>query len=353
MMTRIFADHSADCCVLRHSADYLAATSTVLTRISMDFKPEFQQPKERTMKRNTRTVFLSGSLVTLLLFCDAVIAQTTKVNGLITGRNAASMTLQTSSAPKLVVLLTDATQVAQIQGVFKARRKQMSMTALIPGLQVQVEGAYNAQNELVASSVKFKGNDLEDAQTIQAGLQPANEQIQQSQEELAQQKAALERQQQAMQEQQQQMAEAQAKIDANKATIAEANKRFGQLDDYNIMDEVTIYFANGKVALDPKNKPQLLKLAEKAKTITAFTIQVKGYASSVGSVSLNQKLSEDRANSVTQFLLQQGHVPLTNILAPGAMGESRQLGSDKTAEGQAQNRRVVVRILQNKGVAGT
>ena len=246
------------------------------------------------MQRSVGAVVLSGSLITLLLFCDIVIAQTTKVNGLITGRNAASMTLQTSSEPKLVVLLTDATQVAQIQGVFKARRKQMSMTALIPGLQVQVEGAYNAQNELVASSVKFKGNDLEDAQTIQAGLQPAKEQIQQSQEELEQQKAALERQQH-------QMAEAQAKIDANKAAIEAANKRFGQLDDYNIMDEVTVYFGNGKVALDPKYKPQLLQLAEKAKTITAFTIQVKGYASSVGSVSLNQKLSEDRQTASHSF----------------------------------------------------
>jgi len=305
------------------------------------------------MKRNAQAVVLSGSMVTLLLFCGAVFAQATKVKGLITGRNAASMTLQTASEPKLVVVLTDTTRVAQIQGVFKARRKQMSMTALIPGLQVEVEGTYNAQNELVASSVKFKGNDLEDAQTIQAGLQPAKEQIQQSQQELEQQKAALERQQQEMQEQQQQMAEAQAKIDANKAAIEAANKRFGQLDDYNIMDEVTVYFANGKVTLDPKYKPQLLQLAEKAKTITAYTIQVKGYASSVGSVSLNQKLSEDRANSVTQFLQQQGHVPLTNMLAPGAMGESRQVGSDKTAEGQAQNRRVVVRVLQNKGIAGT
>jgi outer membrane protein OmpA-like peptidoglycan-associated protein len=305
------------------------------------------------MKRNILAVVLLGPLVTLLLAGDAAVAQASRVDGLITGRRAASMTLQTSSEPQLVVVLTDATQVAQIQGVFKARRKQMSMTALIPGLQVQVEGSYNAQNELVASSVKFKGNDLEDAQTIQAGMQPAREQIQQSQEELQQQKAALERQQQAMQEQEQKMAEAQAKIDANKAAIEAANKRFGQLDDYNIMDEVTIYFANGKVALDPKYEPQLLQLAEKAKTITAFTIQVKGYASSAGSVSLNQQLSEDRANSVTQFLQQQGHIPLTNILAPGAMGESRQVGNDKTAEGQAQNRRVVVRVLQNKGIAGT
>jgi outer membrane protein OmpA-like peptidoglycan-associated protein len=305
------------------------------------------------MKRIGQSVVLAGSLGTLLLFCDVMSAQTAKISGLITGRNAANMTVQTSSEPKVVVVLTDTTQVAQIQGVFKARRKQMSMTALIPGLQVQVEGSYNAQNELIASSVKFKGNDLEDAQTIQAGLQPAKEQIEQSQAELAQQQAALDRQQKEMQEQQQQMAAAQEKIDANKAAIQAANKRFGQLDDYNIMDEVTVYFANGKVTLDPKFKPQLLQLAEKAKTITAFTIQVKGYASSAGSASLNQRLSEDRANSVTQFLQQQGHIALTNMLAPGAMGESGQVGNDKTAEGQSQNRRVVVRVLQNKGIAGT
>jgi len=44
---------------------------------------------------------------------------------------------------------------------------------------------------------------------------------------------------------------------------------------------------------------------------------------------------------------------LTNMLAPGAMGESRQIGSDKTEAGQAENRRVVVRALLNKGIAGT
>ena len=293
------------------------------------------------------------SLATLFSLCRLAEAQAAKAKGLITGRNGDTMTLQTPDSSNLVVVLTDDTQVAQIEGVFKARRKQMSMAALIPGLQVQVEGSYNTKNQLVASSVKFKGNDLEDAQTIQAGLQPTKEQIQQTQEELAEQKAALERQQQEMQEQQQQMAAAQAKIDANKAAIEAANKRFGQLDDFNILDEVTIYFGNGKVALDPKYNSQLLQLAEKAKTITAYTIQVKGYASSVGSKALNQQLSEDRADSVTEFLMQQGHIPITRMLAPGAMGESRQVGNDKTAEGQAENRRVVVRVLQNKGIAGT
>lgn len=293
------------------------------------------------------------SVATFLFLSGVAAAQNVKVEGLINGRNGDTMTLQTSDSPKLVVELTDNTEVAQVQGVFKARRKEMSMAALTPGLKVKVEGAYNTQNELVATKVTFKGNDLEQAEAIQAGVQPAKAQIQQSQQELEQQKVALQQQQQAMQQQQQEMTEANAKMAANQAAIEEANKRFGQLDDYNILDEVTVYFGNGKVALDPKYKPQLLQLAEKAKGINGYMIQVKGFASSVGSVTLNQQLSEDRADNVTEFLQQQGHIPLTRMLAPGAMGESRQVGNDQTAEGQAQNRRVVVRILQNKGIAGT
>jgi len=67
---------------------------------------------------------------------------------------------------------------------------------------------------------------------------------------------------------------------------------------------------------------------------------------------VNERFSEDRADNVANFLLRQGHISLTSMLAPAAMGESDQVGKSDTAEGQAQNRRVVVRILQNKGVAG-
>ena len=79
---------------------------------------------------------------------------------------------------------------------------------------------------------------------------------------------------------------------------------------------------------------------------------MKGYASSVGSAALNQKLSTERADNVTAFLEQEGRIPLTHVLAPGAMGTSKQVAPDNTAEGQADNRRVVVKLLQNKGVAG-
>ena len=157
----------------------------------------------------------------------------------------------------------------------------------------------------------------------------------------------------ALQKQQAQLAEQQAKIAANKAAIAAAVARFGQLDDYYIFDELTVYFGNGKVDVDPKYEPQLLALAEKAKSIEGYVIEVRGYASSAGSVSTNQKLSEQRAQNVTNVLIQKGNVSLTRMLAPGALGESQQVGNEKSEEGQAGNRRVVVRVLQNKAIAGT
>ena len=295
---------------------------------------------------------LGPCVIGLALMSPIAAAQSVKVEGIVKARNGDTMIVQSSSSPNLTVLLTDDTKVGQIQGVFQARRKEMSMAALIPGLEVKVEGTYDNQNQLVAKSVAFKGNDLEDAEKIQAGMHETKVQVQQNQAELEKQNAALKAQNQALEQQQAQLTEHQAKIAANKASVDAAIARFGQLDDYYIFDEVTIYFDNGKTKVDPKYNPQLLALAEKAKTIDGYMIEGQGYASSVGSVTLNQQLSEDRAEGVTNVLIQQGHIPLTRMLAPGAMGESHQVGSDTTAEGQAENRRVVVRILQNKAIAG-
>ena len=292
------------------------------------------------------------ALATLLLLCGSAAAQSMEVQGVIDGRSGATMTVKTLDG-NVVVLLTDMTQVEEVEGGLHLRKKQMAMTALEPGLPVQVKGSYNPQNQLVADSVKFKGSDLKTATDIQAGVAPVEQQEQAQQQAMAQQEAQIQQQEQAMQQQQQQMAAAQAKIDANKAAIAAANKRFGELGDYNILGEVTVLFANGKVTVEPQFKQPLLDLAQKAKGITGYVIQVKGYASAVGSAALNQRLSTERADNVTDFLEQKGGIPLTNMLAPGAMGTSKQVAPDKTAEGQAENRRVVVRILQNKGIAGT
>lgn len=300
--------------------------------------------------RKTVSVGILGFTV-LTLLSTVAFAETVKVEGLIKGRSGATLILQTTAEPYVNVLLTDSTKVAQAQGVFKARKKEMSMAALVPGLAVKVEGSYDADHMLVASTVTFKGDDLEQAYAIQAGLSETQARSKQNQAELEKQNAALQAQNASLQQHQAQLKEHEEKIAANKALIAANTARFGQLDDYYIYDEVTVLFGNGKTTVDPQYNGQLTALAQKGQTVEGYMIQVKGYASASGSAALNQKLSEERASAVTNILLQQAHVPLSRMLAPGAMGESQAKEATQAAD-EANDRKVVVRVLQNKGIAG-
>ena len=67
-------------------------------------------------------------------------------------------------------------------------------------------------------------------------------------------------------------------------------------------------------------------------------LQVEGYTDSVGSDDYNQKLSENRADAVRNFLLTQG-VQEANITATG-YGKAKPVADNATAQGRAQNRRV-------------
>ena len=94
--------------------------------------------------------------------------------------------------------------------------------------------------------MRFKGNDLKNAKAIAAGMHDTNQQVQKNQEELQKHNAELQAQNEALRKHEAAIEANQAKIAANKAAVDAAIARFGQLDDYYIMDEVTIYFANGK-----------------------------------------------------------------------------------------------------------
>lgn len=306
------------------------------------------------MRRSKLHKITSGVALCIVGFAFSTVfaAETVKIEGIISGRSGDEVIVRYGSGAELAFQLTERTQVSQVGGLINARRKGMAEAVLVPGLKVKAEGVYGEQHQVLATKISFKGGDLEDAQKIQAGMHELKVQNQQQQEELDRQNVELKAQKEALEKQQAQLIEQQKQVEANKAAIAANTARFGQLDDYYIWDEVTVLFGNGKVKVDPQYESQLLALVEKAKTVEGYTIEVTGYASSAGSAGLNQKLSADRPANVTNILLQKGHVPLSRMLAPGAMGESNQLSKNKSAEAQAENRRVVVRVLQNKAIAG-
>ena len=121
--------------------------------------------------------------MSLLVFCCLIAvafaslqAQETKLQGLITARNGAEMTVRTATGD-FVVTLTDSTEVKEKEGRLGLRKKDAAVMGLIPGLKVDVHGTTAASGGLTATSVTFSASDLETAQTIQAGLQPTQNQV--------------------------------------------------------------------------------------------------------------------------------------------------------------------------------
>jgi OOP family OmpA-OmpF porin len=82
-------------------------------------------------------------------------------------------------------------------------------------------------------------------------------------------------------------------------------------------------------------------------------IQVAAFADSVGNTASNQVLSKERAQAVVAYLLQECSVPVGRIVSPGAMGETNPAASNETASGRGENRRAEVKVLVNKGIAGS
>ena len=80
-----------------------------------------------------RTILWSVLLLVSVLGTVAL-ADSSKIQGMIKARNGDTMTVKTQNAQDVTVLLTETTEVSQIQGVFQARRKEMAMAALIPGV---------------------------------------------------------------------------------------------------------------------------------------------------------------------------------------------------------------------------
>ncbi len=111
-----------------------------------------------------------------------------------------------------------------------------------------------------------------------------------------------------------------------------------------------MHFDVGYSFISDDHKQELKALAENALKYTGYVIEVKGYADSTGRLAANQQLSKERAQAVVAFLIQECGVPVKNIVAPGAMGETNPFASNETLMGRSENRRVELRLLVNRGV---
>jgi OOP family OmpA-OmpF porin len=313
------------------------------------------------MKQNSKSIVAYSVLLCCLsvgVAYGASNGEKVNVKGLITTRTGETLTMKTAAGANLVVVLTDDTKVQQPKGI-GLRKKEMSVTVLIPGLKISVDGVGDAQSRVTAKTITFDQSDLQLAETIQAGLTPTRQAVQTNQQNIATNKQDIQSNQQNIAANQVQTAANKEEITANREDIATnqqdieaANKRFYELSEFETKANINVNFAVGKSVISASDKAALSALAHDAVNLTGYIIQVKGFADSSGNAAMNQQLSMDRAQSVIAYLIQDCNVPVRHVVAPGAMGTADPAAANETAQGRAENRRVEVKVLVNKGIAG-
>jgi len=112
-----------------------------------------------------------------------------------------------------------------------------------------------------------------------------------------------------------------------------------------IVNMSDVLFDTARYTIKPDTKVALAKVSGILEAYPGLKVQVEGYTDSVGGDDYNQKLSENRANSVEQFLVSQG-VPQTNLSAAG-YGKADPVADNGTSSGRAQNRRVQLVVSGN------
>lgn len=102
----------------------------------------------------------------------------------------------------------------------------------------------------------------------------------------------------------------------------------------------TILFDTGKSTIKPQSEPVLNNIADILDDYPNVAFRIEGHTDSVGSESFNKKLSQDRAQSVMNYLIDKG-IPSERMTAVG-YGEERPLADNSTSEGRRSNRRVEI-----------
>ena len=99
-----------------------------------------------------------------------------------------------------------------------------------------------------------------------------------------------------------------------------------------------VLFDTGKYSLKPGAREKLAKVAGILIAYPGLNIEVGGYTDNVGGDSMNQTLSENRAGSVRDYLVQQGVA--TNSVSAKGFGNTLPVASNGNSSGRQQNRRV-------------
>jgi len=249
--------------------------------------------------------------------------------GVVIERSADTFTIRDRSRTDYQVAITDRTSI-KTNGGFLRSGKKYPVTDILRGLIVEVEGRGDAQGQLVADKIRFRESDMRAAITSETRVGPVEEN---------QQKIAG------------QIDELHAIAQEARAQVAQVNDRITSLDEVDEQASVAVTFKVNSAVLSPEAKRQLDEFAEKALAAKGYMIEVSGHTDSTGGEAKNIRLSRARADAVVEYLAINHKIPARRFITPLGYGKNEAVADNTTAAGRAQNRRVEVKMLMNRGLS--
>ena len=282
--------------------------------------------------------------------------QKMKIKGVVTRRDADTFTVRDMNGVDTVVRLDDKTSV-KTKGGFLRGGTNYGQTNILRGLNVEIEGQGNSSGELAAEKIRFNESDLRVARAVESRAAPLEERASNTETKLSQVEANAQR----LSGQLDELAAvsnaarggakaAQETADAAVAGVNATNDRISALDDYEPQTVAAVNFKTGSAVLSPDSKTQLDDIATKALNAKGYVLEVSGYADATGSIARNRALSQRRADAVIRYLVENHQIPLRRIVTPYGFGETNPVADNTTRDGRAQNRRVEIKLLVNKGL---
>ena len=283
--------------------------------------------------------------------------QKLKIKGFVVRRDADTFVVQDAlSGAQTTVALTNTTSV-KTKGGFFGGGSSFGQTAIMRGLNLEVEGRGDGTN-LVAEKIRFNDSDLRTARTVEANVVPVENRVGTAEGRIG----AAEQNAERMSGQVDELAAvsnaarggataAQETADRAVDGVRVANDRISSIDDYTPERSIAVGFKLRSATLSPEAKKTLDEIATYAQGAKGYLLEVTGYAYESRNKDANRRLSEQRAESIVRYLVENHNIPLRRIVTPFGFGNANPVADNTTREGRAQNRRAEVRVLLNRGIS--
>jgi outer membrane protein OmpA-like peptidoglycan-associated protein len=137
---------------------------------------------------------------------------------------------------------------------------------------------------------------------------------------------------------------AQQNADAAMQRATEVSRTVANLENYQVVKQVSVHFGSGGARLDEEAARTLDELGSQCASTKNYILAVEGGADSTGDQDSNYSLSERRAEAVVNYLAARYGVPAFKMHMVG-LGADKPVDSNNTASGRAENRRADVQLL--------